>query len=289
MFGDPAYPSAPPPPPDEAVRPMSFIAAAAWVAGAQIAFLWLAVLTVAIREAASRDFFSHVICQLVAYSGVLFALLRLHGPHARVRDFVALRPTHTGFYALALALGAAAALPASYLLGLIERVVPPPEASREFVEIFLRAGRAQRWLMAVGTVAIGPVVEELLFRGGIFGPLLRRHRPGAVVIVTGCYFALVHPEPRHLVPVMLVGVLLGYVRWQSGSLVPAVLAHAGFNAVPIVGLMTESGAPDPKEPPSPLPLGWALGAAALCAALVWAARELGRHSRRAQHARAQDG
>lgn len=73
--------------------------------------------------------------------------------------------------------------------------------------------------------------EELLFRGVIQGVLYRRS--GAVhlsVWVAALGFGMLHNEPFNLLPLVVLGAMLGYVRHWSGSLWPAVAGHFINNA-----------------------------------------------------------
>ncbi len=100
----PAYPSGPPPPPPK-TRPMNLAHAVLWVTGITLVFWSLGSLAATVRESAQHDLFIGFVCQIAAYSLGLVLLLRLYGPEASIRQFLALRHTHVGFYPLALLLG----------------------------------------------------------------------------------------------------------------------------------------------------------------------------------------
>ena len=89
-------------------------------------------------------------------------------------------------------------------------------------------------LLAVAAVSVGPVCEELAFRGFML-PLLARSL-GVVlgIVLSSLPFALLHgPEYswswRHVLLVMCAGAAFGYVRLSSGSTGAAALVHAGYN------------------------------------------------------------
>jgi membrane protease YdiL (CAAX protease family) len=252
---------------------MSWFGAALWIAGATVGFLLLVGIIGSLRESASRDQISLTFCQVLAYLLALFGILRVYGPEEPIGEFVALRRTHPGFAALALPLGLASAVPATWLYVALERWWPPAKHAFDFVDLFFEAGRLERVGIAVAVVIAGPLVEELLFRGALFTPLGQRQRPSAVVLVTAALFALVHSEPRSMPPIFLLGLLLGYLRVASESLWPPLLLHAGFNAVPFLDLFTASGPPPPGAPEEPLSATLTLGATAICLgclAGVWA-------------------
>jgi membrane protease YdiL (CAAX protease family) len=89
--------------------------------------------------------------------------------------------------------------------------------------------------------SIGPLVEELLFRGVLLSALLRRLRTAWAVLASAVLFALVHLPELHwlwyaLPNLALLGVALAWLRLRSGSLWPAVIAHACNNLLAMVAL-----------------------------------------------------
>jgi membrane protease YdiL (CAAX protease family) len=101
---------------------------------------------------------------------------------------------------------------------------------------------SSNWRLALLQVSLGPVLEEVVFRGCLFSLLiwLLRRAAGAValnwlVIVTAAViFALVHlAQPGvswlQLVCITMTGSLYGWVRTLSASAAPAAVAHAVYN------------------------------------------------------------
>jgi membrane protease YdiL (CAAX protease family) len=97
-----------------------------------------------------------------------------------------------------------------------------------------RSDRAAAFaLNAVVTAVLGPLVEELLFRGiGFY--LLVQFGHWAAIVVTGIAFALTHGIAVGLPIFFIIGVGLGYIRSRTESIYPAVLLHAGFNGTALV-------------------------------------------------------
>lgn len=89
-------------------------------------------------------------------------------------------------------------------------------------------------LNAIVTAVLGPLVEELLFRGiGFY--LLVQFGEVAAVAVTGIAFALTHGIAVGLPVFFIIGVGLGFIRSRTGSLYPALLLHAAFNGIALIG------------------------------------------------------
>ncbi|MGH3081438.1 MAG: lysostaphin resistance A-like protein [Gaiellaceae bacterium] len=88
-------------------------------------------------------------------------------------------------------------------------------------------------LNAVVTALLGPLVEELLFRGiGYY--LLVQFGEIAAIVVTGIAFALTHGIAVGLPIFFIIGVGLGFIRSRTNSLYPAFLLHSGFNGIALV-------------------------------------------------------
>lgn len=89
-------------------------------------------------------------------------------------------------------------------------------------------------LNAFVTAVLGPIVEEVLFRGiGFY--LLAQFGQLAAIAVTAFAFALTHGILVGLPIFFIIGVGLGLIRSRTGSIYPPVLLHAGFNGIALIG------------------------------------------------------
>jgi membrane protease YdiL (CAAX protease family) len=98
-----------------------------------------------------------------------------------------------------------------------------------------------RLALAAMVISIGPLVEEVLFRGALLSALLRRLPVGWAVAACVLLFGAVHLPGLHfewyaLPDLMLLALALCWLRLKSGSLWPAVLAHGVNNMVAMVAL-----------------------------------------------------
>jgi uncharacterized protein len=77
---------------------------------------------------------------------------------------------------------------------------------------------------------VGPVAEELFFRGGLYAVLRRSLSVPQAVVVTSLFFASAHAGQAGLPVIQLVGgVAFAVLYEKTGSLLAPVLVHAAGN------------------------------------------------------------
>lgn len=86
------------------------------------------------------------------------------------------------------------------------------------------------WMMFTA-VLLAPFFEEALFRGVVQDSLTRRYGPLRGIVLASALFGIVHLIPQQALNAFLVGLVLGYVYWSSGSLTAVVLIHLLNNAI----------------------------------------------------------
>jgi membrane protease YdiL (CAAX protease family) len=92
---------------------------------------------------------------------------------------------------------------------------------------------------------VAPVWEELLFRGFLQGWLSKHPAfgPQRAIVFSAVVFAACH-VPGHgwavALPVFLIGLILGWIRWSAGSLRAAMLVHAIHNMVVTIPYILQS-------------------------------------------------
>lgn len=97
-------------------------------------------------------------------------------------------------------------------------------------------------LVGVFAVTLGPLCEELIFRG-FLQPLLARSLGAAWAIpLTAALFAIPHGPQyawswQHVVLITLAGSAFGWVRHRTGSTLAATVMHASYNFVFFVALV----------------------------------------------------
>ncbi|HET7275843.1 MAG TPA: CPBP family intramembrane glutamic endopeptidase [Longimicrobiaceae bacterium] len=87
------------------------------------------------------------------------------------------------------------------------------------------------WL-SLGTLVIivVPIVEELVDRGWLQQRLQRHWGGPAAIVVTGLFFGLTHMVVWMTPYYALIGMMLGYAVYATGSVWAGILLHMGYNA-----------------------------------------------------------
>lgn len=80
---------------------------------------------------------------------------------------------------------------------------------------------------------LGPLAEELVFRGAVLRTLLtwRADRPWLMIALSALLFALVHANPAQMPHAFIMGLLLGWMYQRTGSIAPGVAFHWANNTL----------------------------------------------------------
>lgn len=95
--------------------------------------------------------------------------------------------------------------------------------------------------LIVTACLVAPIVEELIFRGYIYGVLKRFSNPVFAMVVAGALFAAVHLNLPALVPLWVLAVILTLTYELSGSLWVPIGIHAGFNTINVFMMLSGGG------------------------------------------------
>lgn len=87
------------------------------------------------------------------------------------------------------------------------------------------------WVSALSVSIFAPFFEEWLCRGMILKGLLKRMKPVWAIVISGVIFGLIHGNIWQAIPASLIGMLLGYVYWKTGSLKLTMLMHCVNNTM----------------------------------------------------------
>ncbi len=82
-----------------------------------------------------------------------------------------------------------------------------------------------------GYVAVGilaPLAEEVVFRGAILRTLLgimSKKNHWVAIMISAAIFGIVHANLAQFINALLMGLILGWMYYRTGSLVPGILLH----------------------------------------------------------------
>jgi len=149
----------------------------------------------------------------------------------------ALRWPSFGNWGAALLLGLSAWVPAHELNVAQQAVFPLPSQMSEGLARLEEGLESLGPAMAVLLVAVLPAVcEELLFRGLLLSGLATAFGRGAAILISAAVFAVFHFWLSKIVPTLLLGAVLGYLCWQSRSIVPGIIVHGLHNGLAVAGI-----------------------------------------------------
>ncbi|MBV8841222.1 MAG: CPBP family intramembrane metalloprotease [Bryobacterales bacterium] len=93
-------------------------------------------------------------------------------------------------------------------------------------------------------VVLGPIFEELVFRGFLYPLLAKSFGAAAGIAFTALPFALLHGAQnqwawQQIAMIGIAGAVFGYARYKTGSTAASTMLHCGFNLVGAVAYAVE--------------------------------------------------
>jgi membrane protease YdiL (CAAX protease family) len=166
----------------------------------------------------------------------LYALIRVRYDRPFWRSLAWVAPPRGVLNAVGWGLAVALA---SIGLGALLR---PPEVKTLFDELL--KDPVSIALVGFFALTLGPLCEELAFRGFLMPLLVGSFGPLAGALLAALPFALLHGFEyawswQRLVPIFLAGSAFGWMRYRSGSTAAATIMHCAYNLVPFAGLVIE--------------------------------------------------
>ena len=128
-------------------------------------------------------------------------------------------------------------------VGLLGNALRTPEINLPFQQML--ENRPTIVLFAIFVVVLGPLCEELAFRGFLMPLLMRSFGAAAGIIATGLLFGCLHaPEYgfhwQHVVLISTAGIVFGWVRYRTGSTAAAFLMHSTYNLTQFAAFLAQN-------------------------------------------------
>ncbi|HEV2665774.1 MAG TPA: type II CAAX endopeptidase family protein, partial [Blastocatellia bacterium] len=110
-----------------------------------------------------------------------------------------------------------------------------PHRETDFEKI-LRLGYSVRVMIAILAVVTAPLVEEVVYRGVLYGGIEWAHGKVAAIVAVTFLFALVHAQQywgsvASLAAILSLSLVLTLLRAWTGKLLPCVATHLVYNAI----------------------------------------------------------
>ena len=127
----------------------------------------------------------------------------------------------------------------SLITSMVQIVFPIPEQHMDslkfmYSELLFPSNATELALIVIGTVIMAAVCEEIMFRGFILTAFKERIHIWGAIIITSLGFAIYHFDPWGLPEYAVIGIFFGWLVVRTGSIFPAMIAHASFNFLGII-------------------------------------------------------
>ena len=148
---------------------------------------------------------------------------------------------------------------------LTNRAVPMPKVFEEVFRALFNGRNPIGLFLAI--VVAAPLFEEITCRGIVLPALRKRWGTGIAIAGSAVVFGAMHMNPWQFFYATILGLTLGWLRVQSGSILPGILLHALNNGISWVLIVHPTLFPNGQaladDQLQELPASWLLAAAGL--------------------------
>lgn len=129
-----------------------------------------------------------------------------------------------------------------------QEMIPMPEGIKQLLrqlketiessyKLVAGAKNFKELMYVILAVAFIPaIVEETVFRGFLQNTLEKSLYPIKSIIIGGIIFGLFHLNPVNFIPLILIGIYLGFLYYKSNSLFIPIVAHFFNNLIAIISI-----------------------------------------------------
>lgn len=107
-------------------------------------------------------------------------------------------------------------------------LIPTPEY---LTEMYNESENSIGWLSILTVALVGPVLEELIFRGVVLKGLLHRYTPLQAIFISSVFFGLVHLNPWQFFGALGIGIISGWIYWKTNNLILPIAMHISNNLI----------------------------------------------------------
>ncbi|UCD15877.1 MAG: CPBP family intramembrane metalloprotease [Candidatus Omnitrophota bacterium] len=121
---------------------------------------------------------------------------------------------------------------------LLEKTNTPPSLNPAIEAILFLKNKFSILLIVSQVIAVGPVAEELLFRGFFYKFLRTKYSFGISAILISILFAFIHGTPQDTLPLFIISMMLCYVYEKTQNILAPIIFHSIHNTLSISILLT---------------------------------------------------
>ena len=114
-----------------------------------------------------------------------------------------------------------------FLMEPVEQIVP----ANSLLQVYFSNLTDNKLSSFLYVVLISPVLNELIFRAIILRGFLKNYKPGIAIVGTALLFAVFHFSLLQIVISFILSLFIGFVYWQTRSLLLCIILHILNNAV----------------------------------------------------------
>ena len=103
-----------------------------------------------------------------------------------------------------------------------------------FTELMKQMTGGPLWSSFLVVAIFAPIFEEWLCRGMVLRGLLTKMKPGWAIVVSALFFAVIHANPWQALNAFLIGLVMGYVYYKTGSLILTMIIHFVNNGTSVI-------------------------------------------------------
>ena len=90
------------------------------------------------------------------------------------------------------------------------------------------------WSSFLVVAVFAPIFEEWMCRGMVLRGLLTKMKPVWAIVISALFFAVIHLNPWQALNAFLIGLVMGYVYYKTGSLLLTMLIHFVNNGTSVI-------------------------------------------------------
>ena len=108
------------------------------------------------------------------------------------------------------------------------------EFYERMMEVMKQMTGGPLWASFLVVAIFPPIFEEWLCRGMVLRGLLTKMSPKWAIVISALFFALIHANPWQALNAFLIGLMMGYVYFKTGSLILTMIIHFVNNGTAVV-------------------------------------------------------